>query len=530
MSLYTILLGVQYASIVLMLFMCAYITVKWNKPLHGWLFFYCMATLGNNATYLAIMLSRTENAAVLAQQIAYLFRAWIPFAILHFLLFLCKVKKHMMISNILALFHTVTYFLVLTLRHHRLYYTSFRFVEEGLFPHLEHTNGIWYHFNAWLIISYGVVGLWLLIPTMHREKNARKKKQFFFVTAAIIADLVFYVLTLMKAIPGYDLTVLGYTVAAVFLYIAILHYDMLDTKELARDFVVEHVSEGIIAMNEDGSISFYNEKAKNLLPSLGDSPETALAEVRQLIMEEKPLVVRDKKYTPKENLLELFMDCPKWHRHGAGKVYVLTDDTKHYQYAEKLTREMMLALSKAVDAKDHYTNGHSTRVAHYAKEIARRMGKSAEEQEQIYEMGLLHDVGKIGVSEDIINKTSRLTDEEFAQIKMHTTKGYDILHQISSMPELSIGARSHHEKFNGTGYPDGLKGTEIPEAARIICVADCYDAMTSTRTYSTPKPQETVRAEFERCSGTQFDPAIAKIMIAMIDDDKDYRMNERGMA
>ena len=143
-------------------------------------------------------------------------------------------------------------------------------------------------------------------------------------------------------------------------------------------------------------------------------------------------------------------------------------------------------------------------------------------------MGLLHDIGKIGVSEEIINKTTRLTNEEFSQIKTHTLTGWSILHQISAMPELAIGARSHHEKFNGTGYPDGLKGTDIPEAARIICVADCYDAMTSTRTYSSPKTQESVRAEFERCSGTQFDPDIAKVMIAMIDDDTEFKMNEHG--
>ncbi|MBQ9458983.1 MAG: response regulator [Oscillospiraceae bacterium] len=195
--------------------------------------------------------------------------------------------------------------------------------------------------------------------------------------------------------------------------------------------------------------------------------------------------------------------------------------------AEHLTREMMLALSKAVDAKDHYTNGHSERVAAYAAEIARRMGKSALEQEHIYEMGLLHDVGKIGVPEEIINKTSRLTDEEFEKIKRHTVVGGDILRQITEMPELSSGARSHHERYDGSGYPDGLKGTDIPEAARIICLADCYDAMTSTRTYSKPKPQEKVRAEIARCAGTQFDPEIAKVLLAMIDEDTDYVMNER---
>lgn len=198
--------------------------------------------------------------------------------------------------------------------------------------------------------------------------------------------------------------------------------------------------------------------------------------------------------------------------------------------ADRLSLEMMMALSKTVDAKDRYTNGHSGRVAEYSAEIARRMGKSEAEQEKIYEMGLMHDIGKIGVSEEIINKTSRLTYEEFAQIKKHTVIGCDILSTITEMPDLATGARSHHERYDGTGYPDGLKGEDIPEAARIICVADCYDAMTSTRTYSTPRSQAAVRAEIERCSGSQFDPVIAAVMLQMIDDDTGYKMNEQGGA
>ena len=195
--------------------------------------------------------------------------------------------------------------------------------------------------------------------------------------------------------------------------------------------------------------------------------------------------------------------------------------------AERLTKEMMLALSKTVDAKDHYTKGHSERVAAYAAEIARRMGKSAREQEQIYEMGLMHDIGKIGIAEKIINKSSRLTDGEFETIKNHTVTGSEILRTITEMPELSAGARSHHERYDGSGYPDGLKGTDIPEAARIICLADCYDAMTSTRTYSSPRAQAAVRAEIERCAGAQFDPEITRVLLRMIDEDKDYMMTER---
>ena len=191
-----------------------------------------------------------------------------------------------------------------------------------------------------------------------------------------------------------------------------------------------------------------------------------------------------------------------------------------------LSQQVMLALSKAVDAKDHYTNGHSARVARYAREIARRMGKTEAEQEEIFELGLLHDIGKIGISEEIINKKGKLTASEFAAIKEHTVIGWGILKTITEIPWLSKGARWHHERFDGKGYPDGLAGTEIPEEARIICLADSYDAMTSKRSYSMPRSQAEVRAEIVRCSGTQFDSDIAVHLIEMIDEDTEYRLRE----
>lgn len=192
---------------------------------------------------------------------------------------------------------------------------------------------------------------------------------------------------------------------------------------------------------------------------------------------------------------------------------------------ERLSREVMLALSKAVDAKDHYTNGHSERVATYAKEIAKRMGKSEKEQEEIYELGLLHDIGKIGVPIEIINKAGKLTDKEFDEVKKHTIIGWDILKTITEIPWLSKGARWHHERYDGKGYPDGLTGKEIPEEARIICLADSYDAMTSRRSYSVPKIQQEVREEIIKCSGTQFDPDISRYLIDMIDEDTEYKLH-----
>ena len=141
-------------------------------------------------------------------------------------------------------------------------------------------------------------------------------------------------------------------------------------------------------------------------------------------------------------------------------------------------------------------------------------------------MGLLHDVGKIGVPDAIITKPSRLTDEEYAAIKTHPVVGSQILDHIADYPELVTGARWHHERYDGRGYPDGLAGDDIPEVARIIAVADTYDAMTSNRSYRAVLPQARVREEIARCSGSQFDPCFAAIMLQMIDEDGDYRMRE----
>jgi putative nucleotidyltransferase with HDIG domain len=196
------------------------------------------------------------------------------------------------------------------------------------------------------------------------------------------------------------------------------------------------------------------------------------------------------------------------------------------QAKENLSHEVLLAFSKAVDAKDHYTNGHSERVARYAKEISRRMGKSVKEQDEIYELGLLHDVGKIGVPDSVINKPGRLTDEEYAQIKKHPVMGAEILTTVSEIPKLVTGARWHHERFDGKGYPDGLKGEDIPEEARIIAVADAYDAMTSHRSYRDIIPQDHVKSEIEKGMGTQFDEKFARIMLEMITEDTGYTMHE----
>ena len=192
-----------------------------------------------------------------------------------------------------------------------------------------------------------------------------------------------------------------------------------------------------------------------------------------------------------------------------------------------IVAQITSALVEAIEAKDPYTKGHSKRVAQYAMKIAEKAGKNADQIEEIFLVALLHDVGKIGIPDVIINKTTELTAYEEEVMKTHPIIGKEILDQISFYPNLSVGALYHHERYDGTGYPTGLKEEEIPEIARLIAVADTYDAMASKRCYRDVLPQNVVREEIEKGISTQFDPVFAKIMLELIDADSEYEMRQK---
>lgn len=158
--------------------------------------------------------------------------------------------------------------------------------------------------------------------------------------------------------------------------------------------------------------------------------------------------------------------------------------------------------------------------------ITEKMGLSAKEQENVYYSGLLHDIGKIAVPDEIIKGEGDLSNAEYSMVMTHPSVGAEILSEIKSLPDMAVGARYHHERYDGKGYPEGLAGEQIPLLARIIAVADSYDAMTSNRSYRSYLPQNEAREEIARNRGTQFDPGIADIMLQIIDEDKDYRLHE----
>ncbi|MBP5151832.1 MAG: HD-GYP domain-containing protein [Lachnospiraceae bacterium] len=206
-------------------------------------------------------------------------------------------------------------------------------------------------------------------------------------------------------------------------------------------------------------------------------------------------------------------------------VYIITSaQIKKYKLRHErdneIIHESIETFTGFIDAKDPYTNGHSNRVAEYTRAIAEEMGYSGEELDRIYCIALLHDCGKIGVPDSILKKPDRLTDEEFEIIKSHTVRGGEILRNFKSLKDVEEGALYHHERFDGRGYPEGRAGEDIPLVARIICVADSFDAMNSNRVYRRKLTPEMIVEEIEKNKGKQFDPDIADIFLGLLKEGK----------
>ena len=182
--------------------------------------------------------------------------------------------------------------------------------------------------------------------------------------------------------------------------------------------------------------------------------------------------------------------------------------------------ETILAIANAVEARDKSTGRHSFRVAEYSVLIAKELGFNEEELENLRKTGLLHDIGKIGVTDSILNKPAKLTDEEYNIMKTHVDIGGEILKEFTLIKNVVDGAKYHHERYDGKGYSEGLKGEEIPLNARIIGIADAFDAMTANRVYRNALSMDYVIEELKRCSGTQFDPGLVEIMLDLIESKK----------
>lgn len=296
-----------------------------------YLFLSCIAILLNNLSYLFQLLSTTQESYITALKISYAGRIWITLFSFLFTAELCKIKIPRILKNLLVLVHLGIYISVLTFQKHSLYYTWFNFSTEAIFPKLLHGNGILHSLYMVLQAFYIVVGFAWLFIAWHKEKNASTKKRLMTVMISFFIESLFFAIQTFK-IAGitqdYELLMLGYVIGIVVMFVALFRYDLLGAKEIARDFLIDRLSEGIIAVDTNGTIQYFNEPAKEMYPNIDSDSSYVLEKIKEAISKGSGISVNNRIYTAEEN--ELVYNSEKF-----GKIYALIDATEHYERFRK---------------------------------------------------------------------------------------------------------------------------------------------------------------------------------------------------
>lgn len=528
-----------------------------NKKVN-YLFMMLMSIVAiSNGGYLAMALAETAEGAMLANKIAYIGGCFTSPVMISLICSICNYNLNKWLRFAMYAYCFIVYGIILTAGYNNLYYTEYHI--EKLWDSTILVNEYGPAHSMFYLILYGAMAVQtgLLIYSIIKKRSVSRKNLHMLIALEIFNIGSFFAGRLIS--PDFEVMPALFVLDGwIFLYIhrrAIIY----NIEENVANSLEKHQKNGYILFDNRLNYLGCNKPAEHIIPKLSecyvDLPVTDIPELEKLLKKLKDnneesittfktdnrhfeCHINRITYNDKNRgyILEFIEDTEKWKNLNSlssynteleEKVREQTCKLREKQEAiEELFIQTVTALSEAVDAKDRYTSGHSKRVAEYSRMLAKRMGKSKDEQDEIYRAGLLHDVGKIRIPVEIINKAGKLTDEEYNIIKIHPVTGYHILSGIAGSSLIAIAAKYHHERYDGKGYPNGLIGDKIPEAARILGVADSYDAMTSNRSYRKALPQDVVRAEIEKGKGTQFDPVIADIMLEMIAEDKDYKMRQ----
>jgi len=534
-----------------------------NKVNYLLMILFILLTITNGG-FLAIALSETVSEAVLAKKVCYFGACFLPVVLLFLVCEICNYKVIMWIRRVIYSICFFVYAMVLSIGITDWYYKDISLKEVDGVSVLVYDYGS-FHVLFYIILfgSLFFEGIILLYTLL--KKHAVSRKNLYALLLLSVSNVMAFVLV-RYIHSGIEIMPLAYALDSIILLYLFRRGMMYSIDDNIAGSLAENENSGYIMFDNRWNYLGCNAFVTKVFPDIKDCVvDRPLKELQGLhvIFEHMNHYMNDKKDTFSiqidEKHYEGKIERIRYRKNPSGYIIELKEDTDNWKYLNLLTdhnkelqrfqseleekveeqtkeireqqekmRELylqtILAISESVDAKDRYTSGHSKRVAKYAGMIAARMGKSKEEQDAIYHAGLMHDVGKIRIPDEIINKPGKLTDEEFEMIKVHPIAGFHILNNIST--DNAVAAKYHHERYDGKGYPNGIAGEMIPEVARILGVADSYDAMASNRSYCKALPQDVIRSEIEKGKGTQFDPEIADIMLQMIDEDKEYKLRE----
>ena len=366
MTTHDILLTVQYISISVLFTEILIVFMRWNNSIHSYLFLTCITSFISNIGYLMAMKSATEEAYLTAVKLSYVGRVWIVFAFFLFSAKMCRVKLPPALVTFLVLMHTGIYIAILYIGSNNLYYKSYRFISDPVFPRLEHTNGVIHDLLMGSNVILSAFAMYWVLRAFHIERNRTAKYRLLMLIMAFGVQIFSFLLQIAHAFEitkYYDLTMLGALLGTIFMLIGIFEFDLLGTREIARDFVIDRISEAIIAVDNEGRIQYFNEPVSRLYPEfevffspkmeplkhLSDrrgTPYDIISRIDEAVTKGETINVGGRLYTPEKNDL-VFKDT------SYGVLYALVDDTEHYRYMEELRKQKEIADS-ANEAKSRF--------------------------------------------------------------------------------------------------------------------------------------------------------------------------------
>jgi len=537
---YEICIVIQYVGIIMTLLGLMYVLQQWPSRPQSFMLFLGLAMLVNSVGYLFEISATTQEAALTATKLSYLGKVYIPPLALFFVVNYCRIKVSKVLVGVLTVVHTAVLVVVMTCEHHELFYREISYVGDGIFPHLVHANGVIYVAYTALVLCYAVV---MLSVCMYRYKKSEQEERnkIAYLSMIVLLPVLGLVLYLSGITRGYDATAVSYVWSGIILLVSIFRYDFFDTVNLAKNYVAENLADGLVVLGKQGQFVYANGLALELFPQLNDEEYAmAVEEIRQYCVKGKQMHKDNHVYKVTER--EIVQN-----RTLRGRMFYLQDVTDSYNYTTKLETEvrdkalelfqshhsLIVSLANMVEARDGVTGLHIKHTSEYVGIIARALQKVPKYQETmsdayvsvLSEAAPLHDIGKISMADAILRKEGSLTTEELKSIQSHPALGAQIIDGVLAEVRNSdylVTAREmaycHHERWDGSGYPQGLKGEEIPLSARIMALADVYDALRSERSYKEAYSEEKAKQIMQEEAGHQFDPELVEVFLANLEE------------
>lgn len=530
---------IQYVGIVVVLIGLAYLLQQWPSRPQSFMLFLWLAVLIYSIGYLFELTATTMEEALLATKLSYMGKIYIPPLAFFFVTRYCGIKIPRGIVLGLTAVHTAVLVLVLTCEYHNFFYKEISFTKEGMFPHLVHLHGVGYVAYMALVLCYSLVILAISVVRYYKAKEERKKVLSMMIV--VLCPAFGLVLYLSGLTQGYDSTAVCYVISGIVMLVSIFRYVFFDTVNLAKDYVVDNLSDGLVVFGNQGQLVYANAPAQRLYPSLAtEEYEEAIADIRSYYRAGEKLLRGGRMYAISGRNI--------YHKNALrGKMFFLQDVTDSYNYTVKLETEvrektkelhdiqhsLIVSLANMVEARDGVTGLHIKDTSAYVEIMARALQKKPKYQELmsdayvavLSEAAPLHDIGKISMPDAILRKEGSLTTEELKTIQSHPELGAQIIDSVLADVESNdylVAARDmacyHHEKWDGSGYPHGLKGEEIPLSARIMAIADVYDALRAERSYKGACTKEEARKIIVEQSGTHFDPELIEVFLESLEE------------